>query len=588
MILGGTLKAGAWPAWLAVLSAWLLYLAIFLPLLPADGVGLGADYLLHLPNLLAGDFLVWTNGLLSVPWFSPAQCGGVPFLADLNVGFYSVPQFLSFLVDPLLAVRVTFAVFAAVGAIGSYVLARRAFAVSPQASAVAAAISLFNGCYAARMIAGHLTFHPVMLAPWIVLCVIRATPLAALVAGALFAYAFQSGMIHGIGPVALATAALVIVHGIRSGHRWQPWAALAATGVIAIALSANRLVAAVAFAHNFPRDRYPLAGFANLLTELRLALQSLFFFPPTADAWASLVNTDIFFNRQEWDYGVGPAAGLLILAGAAALVLQRSSLVRRHLAAIAALVAILAIPLLLNWYVPAWNAALKQVPLLGSSTTLVRWYIAYIPIATLMAALAFDRLIDGHARLAAMAAIIATIVLPNWLVDKSSFQRIYDARPVVAAWHRGVVPPVTANVATINPAYQPPMKRGDNNALADGRSELNCYQPMFGYQLQDFPVRMLHAGPIADVSPAGTLNLRNPACYLYPDANRCMPGDEFPVEQKSAALAFASYRALPFDRPPSQVLADWLNRIALIAWPLAAAILLVRRPRRGVAASGRR
>ncbi len=111
MILGAVRNEGAGWAWGAVALAFAAYLWIFLPLLPADGHGLGADYALHLPNLLAGYFFYLQNGLLAVPWFNPGQCGGVPFIADLNVAYYSLPQFLTFVVDPLTAVRVTFVVF---------------------------------------------------------------------------------------------------------------------------------------------------------------------------------------------------------------------------------------------------------------------------------------------------------------------------------------------------------------------------------------------------------------------------------------------------------------------------------------------
>ena len=48
------------------------------------------------------------NGLFAVPWFSPAQCAGVPFLADLNVAYYSLPQWATFAVGPAGAVRLTF------------------------------------------------------------------------------------------------------------------------------------------------------------------------------------------------------------------------------------------------------------------------------------------------------------------------------------------------------------------------------------------------------------------------------------------------------------------------------------------------
>jgi hypothetical protein len=565
-------------AWLAIALAYAAYLAIFLPLVPADGQALGADYMLHLPNLLAGYFLYLKGGLLSVPWFNPGQCGGVPFLGDLNVGFYALPQFLSFVIDPLAAVRATFAIFAAVGAVGFYVLARRAFALSPAASAVAAVLFLFNGCFAYRMAIGHLTFHPLMLAPWIALCLIRGNALGALIAGGLFAYAFQAGMIHGIGPVALAAAAIVLIHGIRSGgQRWQPWAAFAAAAAIAVALSATRLTAAIAFAENFPRAQYPLAGFPSLIDALRIALESLFYFPPTAEAWSSLANTDYFLDREEWEYGVGSIAAVLIIAGAVLLLLRHRSVLARHAPAIAALLMLLAVPLLLNWYVPAWNALLKQVPLLGSSTTLVRWFIAYIPVAVLLAALSFDELVTAPSRIVTMVAILATIVLPNWLVDKSTYIGHYDATPIVTAWNRGIVAPVTTIVA--NPAATPErtVARGANNAIATGASQLYCYQPVFGYQLETFPFGNLHAGPVTDRAADGSFNLKDPACYLFPGANACRPGAEFRADQVAVAAAFSAYEPIPFARPGLQVAAGWANLAALIAFLLALPVAAFRR-----------
>jgi hypothetical protein len=582
MILGEGRRAG-WLALPVVALAYGAYLAVFLPLVPAGGKALGADYLLHLPNLLAGYFLYLRDGLFAVPWFNPAQCGGVPFLADLNVGFYSVPQFLSFIVDPLQAVRLTFAIFAALGAAGFYLLARRAFAMSAAAAAVAAVLFLFNGCFAYRMAIGHLTFHPLMLAPWIALALIRGSALGALVAGALFAYAFQSGMIHGIGPLAFATAAVILIHGMRTSHRWQAWAAFAASVVVAVALSAARLAAAIAFAENFPRAQYPLPGFTDLVTALRVALESLFYLPPVAEAWSALANTGPFLDREEWEYGLGPIAALLILAGGALLLLRHRAFVAHHARAIACVVAILALPLLLNWYVPAWNGALKQVPLLGSSTTLVRWFIVYIPVAVLLAALSFDALVEGGARLVAMVAVVVTIVVPNWLMNKSSYAGHYDAAPIVEAWHRGAVAPVASIV--VNPASTPerPVARGANNAIATGASQLNCYQPVFGYQLETFPRGNLRPGPVTEVTAAGTLNLKNPACYLFPAANSCAPGAEFRVDEIAEAEAFAHYRPFPFARPPLQVAAGWLNLAALVAWLLAVPVLLLRRRAGGAA-----
>lgn len=586
MILRAARNDGAILAWLAVALAFALYLWIFLPLIPADGHGLGADYSLHLPNLLAGYFLYREGGLFSLPWFNPGQCGGIPFLADLNVGFYSLPQFLSFVVDPLVAVRATLVVFAAVGAFGFYVLSRRAFALSPAASAVAAVVFLFNGTFAYRMAIGHLTFHPLMLAPWIALCLIRGTVLGSLLAGALFAYAFQAGMIHGIGPVAFAVAAIVLVHGIRFGQSRRPWLAFAGAALVAAALSATRLAAALALARNFPRNEYALPGFPDLLEALRVAFLSLIDLTPVAEAWQSLANTDVFLDRPEWEYAVGPVAMLLIFAGAAMLIARGGRIVR-HLPAVAAIIAILALPLLLNWYVPAWNALLKQVPLLGSSTTLLRWFMLYIPVAVLLAALAFDRLFAPGLRAPMMALAVLLIALPNVAVDKGTYRaQRYDATPIVDAWHAGQTIPVADIV--LNPLSTPErrVRLGGNNAIAAGHSQLYCYAPVFGYQLETLPVGSLHAGPVSDIAPDGSLNLKNPSCYLFPGANSCRPGDEFSVEEAGAADAFVHYQPFAFGMPALQVAANWLNLLAIVGFVAAVPVLAWRNRSRGAASGG--
>ena len=393
------------PIALAALAALVaVHSAIFLPLIPASGKGLGGDYALHLPNLLAGYFYETTNGPLSVPWFSPAKCGAVPFLADLNVGYYSVPQWLSFLVDPLAAVRITFVLFAALGALGAYLLARRRFALSVEAAAVAGTLFLFNGFYAYRMAIGHLTFHPFGLAPWFALLLLprpdgsgsisspAGAVLAVLAAGALTAYEFQAGMIHAIIPIAIATAIIMLLHGYLFGHRRRPWLLFVGAVTASLALSADRLVAAMAFLDHYSRDYYPLPGFSDLGKEIWVGFRALFLYAPIDDARDAIVNFRWRFDRHELEYSVGPAAALLLLAGAAALlrVRLRGGLERRRLLrAMAFAVAIavpLALPMLFNWYEPDWNAFLKGLPVLGSSSGLIRWFALYILVIVVTAA----------------------------------------------------------------------------------------------------------------------------------------------------------------------------------------------------------
>jgi hypothetical protein len=77
-------------------------------------------------------------------------------------------------------------------------------------------------------------------------------------------------------------------------------------------------------------------------------------------------------------------------------------------------------------------------------------------------------------------------------------------------------------------------------------------------------LKTLHPGPALE-EKNGILNIKNPACYVWPQANNCEPGDHFTKEQKEAAAAFANYRPFPFLIPTAQKVANWFNVLSLIA-----------------------
>lgn len=591
--------AGDAAAMLGLVVCFAAYLWLFLPLVPGDGPMFANDYGLHLPNLLAGYYHGVVNGPLSVPWFNPAQCGGVPFVADLNVAFYSLPQALTFVIDPAAAVRVTFAVFAALGTAGFYVLLRSRFGLSPWAAATGAVLFLFNGFFVTRMLVGHLTFHPFVLTPWIAWAVLlparpgaawtwRRAVLAIVLVGAIFAYQFHAGMMHIIVPVALAVGVIAVVHGHLRGYAWQPWALLGLGVVLSLGLSAQRLVAAIAFLEAFPRTLYPLPGLASFGDAITVAVLSLFWHPPTGVAGAALKNANWPHEWHEWAYGVGPAAlALLVVAGAVLLArLLVGRVVHRPLSALVVLVAIVVavtVPVALNVYSPGWNGFLKDLPVIGQSVTLARWFVLFIPLVVLAAALAVDRLAPSR-RWAGVLFVMVAISTVWWTSTEShEVRRSYNGGAMVRAWHQATVtgiPPITE----VRGELQTDAVLGladRNNAMVHGFSQIYCYQPMFGYWLESFPAKELRPGPILGTTPSGNLNFKNPACYLFPGANSCAPGDAFRQDQREDLLLFAAYRDFSFARPAIQTAADWINLVALIGGLLVALIALFARRRTG-------
>lgn len=561
--------------------ALLAYAWLNLPHLPASGRNWGGDYALHLPNLLAGCYWRAQNGL-AIPWLSPAQCGGVPFFPDLNVAYYSVPQWLAFAIGPVPAVRGTLVFFAALGACGVFVLLVHRFHASPQASLAAAVLFLFSTFFTARVLAGHLTFHPFALLPWVAWSVLappgawRQALCGMVLAGLAFAYMFQAGMVHGIPPAMLAIVVIVAVHGQLRGHGRAPWLALGAAGLLALAVCAERLAAAGAFLAQFPRTGYLLPGYASLLDAAHQALILVFWRPPY-DPARLLANVQWTLGTTEFSYSVGPIALLALVPGAYVLARRRSlpgaSWVWLALALLGCA------PILLNWYSAPWNATLKGLPFFGSSSNLLRWYAAYIPVVALFVALSLDVGTDRRWRwAAALTAVVGTVAWNAILDDNSADDRVYDAAPIQRAWQAlsagGAVPAVERIVAQ---GQATELER--NDALIRGESELHCYQPMFGYRLEQMPVAPLRAGPTLAEAAPGVLNVKNPACYFYPTANGCQPGDHFSIAARERAERFLRYQAVEFATPGWQTAASVLTRLALLACAVGLAVSVLARPR---------
>ncbi len=552
---------------------------IWFPFLPNEVGRVSVDFSLWLPDMLAGYFWYLKNGIFAVPWFSPSQCAGIPFQADPQVAWFAVPQFLTFVMPPLQAAKVTFLLFAAAGYWGAWHLARRTFALSVPASLFAAALFMLNGFFSVRMVVGHLTYAPFMLLPAFAACVLRppglappATPefvLRACLAGMIVGLSVQAGMVHIIPPLYLSLVVVIVLHAGRFGAQRSAWWLLLAATLLGLALSAGKLAAALSLLSNFPRDVYPLPGIEGLPSVFYVVLRSLF--TPVSDALGQfVVNSQLIQEQHEFEYGVSLAPLLLMFAAAGISV--RHGWRPRPTPRAALIVALLLVPLALNWYIPAWNGFLKSLPYFGSSSTLFRWVCAYILPAILGGALALENLAAGQeprARLlagAGVALMLLTTAFSNHVKYGPPLLGFYNQDALETAWHKaratGTVPPIGQITELRDDSNQLLMAPERQNGLTQGFSTLFCYEPLFGYHLEKFPFGTLRLGDALE-SRNGVLNIKNPACYVFPGSNQCHPGDQFPESRQADAQAFLNYQAFPFAKPWYAVAADWLNLLAL-------------------------
>lgn len=562
-------------------SLMLLYHMIFGQFFPNIHGKLGHDYALFLPKLLDGYFWYHVNGLFTVPWFTPAFCGGIPLMPDPQSIYYSFPQFLSFMTDPLTSVYLTVLVFAGSGFVGFYVLLRVVFATTPWTALLGAGLFLFNGFYVHRMIIGHLTYHPFMLVPWLAFFLLRTLPESrqtrrprlacdVVLSGLLWAYTFQAGMVNAILPAVASVWLIGLIYSVMSQRPPMFWRRMLLSGALALSLCSAKLIAATAYLYYFTRDAYQLPGARSLIGAAGLIAHALFIAPAPGLAEEVLVNVQWALDRHEFEFGITFIPLLLLLIGSAAMVSAahtrgwRSPLHFRQWLQIGAIIGLLSLPVFLNYYTPAWNAVLKQIPILKNSTSLVRWVSLYIPVTILLAALAVERAtMLRKYQLYVVACSLAGVVLLNITTDRDYYQaQPYDPRLVVDAYYRvqrrDWAPSMSHTVVFTDAAGRATMPLARNDVLALGNSQLLCYEPLFGYRLEAFPFKTIRPGALMDANN-GWLNLKNPVCYVYPVVNACAPGDHFSVHQRQAAEAFVHYRPFPVRLPVRQKLANLFN-----------------------------
>lgn len=589
---------GAVGALSTALIAWVLFSG-FLP----GPNGWGHDYALYFPNILAEYYASLVQGAWTPAWFTPAFCGGMPLWADPGAGSFSVFAILVRILgaNPINALHVTFLGMVILGFLGAYLFAALRLNVSPLASAVAGVLFALNGFFIYRFLIGHLGFHGIALVPLLAFFITSAQSLrgvqwhrealAITGGGLIVAYWIHNGAASILVALFLATAALILLHWIRGANEPPALIKGSAIVILGLALSANKLSASLAFLSHAPRSGYLLPGFEDPLITLKLVFSMLFLNERdiAIDAARHLQNAQWALDRQELEYGVSvvPVLLLLILGAIRFLAppVQKPRTAEFSLEDLSPpqyriskavvygtlLGLLLSLPIALNTYSPSWNEFLKGLPILGSTSSYVRWILIYIPITAIVSALLLDKIAQtdrAKKLLSGIAIIIFLLQLGS--TDRAFYEnQSYQADKIIDAYHANKIDPnptphIHSIDAYVNDAGEVVLVGNRNDLIADGVSQLACYAPIFGYRLEFFPFKTLTFGdPLSEQN--GRLNFKNPACYVFPNENKCEPGDHFKLSDAESLKDFLAYGAFNFKKSSTHLIMEMLTQFAWMA-----------------------
>lgn len=538
------------------------------------GDSLGSDYTYFVPRLTFGYFWWLENGAFSIPWFSAAWCGGLPYFADPQVMFYSVPQWLLFVAGPQTSVFVTFVLFSLLGAMGFYFLLTRIFVMNQTLALIGALLFAFNEFFLFRMLIGHLTYHVFPLIPLVTLAITASirqdglrAPAMVLLAGVMIAYVVHAGAANFLIPFMLSVLLLLIVYLLV--HPDQLGSAVTSyvgAGFIGFLLSLSKIAAAWSFVRWFPRGTLSLGVFDDL-TESLMATFTLLFMNP----WLTLteISTEYLIQAQELRFGVTLVPLLLLLAGLLAVPAMIRAVTMTRLLLLAVLMLIMAIPVVLSVDAPALNHLLKQLPYFREMSLAVRWIAMLIPVAIVIPLLMMNQVFQevGESTRSALAygllLITTVLLLVSHLITEKPWDIPYDPATQNNRYHEvragGAVPAIAEIVAA------PEAKTFANvdDAFLGGGSTQICYQPLFGYELERYPIGKLKEGSVF-AEESGYLNLKNPACYLFPEENACKPGGHFSIADRDEAGRFVTNQPFNWRASITLTIANWINLIAVI------------------------
>lgn len=565
------------------------FAAIFGEFFPLPGFRLGHDYALGLTAQLDGYFWFRNNGM-AVPWFTPSFCAGQPYYADPQSTYYTVMQLLANLGNPVTANYVTLLLAVSLAYWGGYLLMRRVFGAGTPAAILVGGLLMFNGFLPYRMAIGHLGYHGFALLPWIALLLLMPLrqrvdgAVAGAAAGLLLAYWVHGGMGTLMIPAAMGVFIIALLHGLRGGALRHFFARAGVSILVALSISASKLIAAGAFMANFPRSHYPLPGVQTLWDAVIMVTSSLFL--PSEQVQA--IMTPRFANSMwallphEWTFGFTPAPAILLVVLAGLTIYRRQLALPRQpsrwgMAVL--LAACLLWPMAYAIYEPSWNAFLKSLPVLGAASTPTRWIILYIPLVAVGAGLLVQRALgtERFRWLVAVCTLAGTATLSALEPRDFYLGQDYDARPVLLAdamTREGRLEPGIKSLGLRAAFRDGPFETtlALNDTFIAGVSQVFCYNPIFGYRLEKFSADGLAPGDVLQVRD-GYLNLKNPACYVFPRENGCQPGDRFSVDQLAQARNFIAYRPFEFAMPRRQHLANevtrwslWLIGVLGVAW----------------------
>jgi hypothetical protein len=328
------------------------------------------------------------------PSWNPYSCGGHAAWGAIEGDTVVVSPWLPvYLAAPIgVALRLEVVGMAVISAVGTWLLAGR-FTANPVARALACVLWVANGRWALQIAAGHTWHLYYAWTPWALWFFDRAVwgrkpgenaKLADVIgAGVALALQVYSGAIYPLPQTALFVVVYACFCAVRR-RSWKPIGLTAVVGLVAVGLSAPKLLPILETLRRFPRliDSPEAIDLQLMVASLTSRDQTLYSLPAPVPAW----------RWHEYGEYVGVVGVVLLLAGALA---ARGPRARSWLWS-AVLLFLLSLGNYGDW--SPWGFLHEHVPVFKSQHVPSRWLHPCVLAFAVLAAGCVGRLLDRAAR----------------------------------------------------------------------------------------------------------------------------------------------------------------------------------------------
>jgi len=555
---------------------------IFQQFFPNSEGLLGHDYSQYIPNLIFGKIWFYKN-FLSIPWFTPSFCCGIPFYADPNTAYYSIPQIIFLIFNPILSLKITFLIMSLVSYLGMYLLLRSNFKFNRYVSLLCASLFLFNGFFVYRAIAGPLLTY--IFVPLYCFFLIKSFKnqfnkinfVYLILSSIVFANFFHSGSGPQILVIFICILSILLFYS-KFVENFKIFTNFSLSLFLGILISLSKITAVLFFLNNFPR-KYPPTEFSSFFAFIKTFFLS-FFIKPNDEYFNDNVASMFPFGLHEMEYGVSIVPLILLFF---IFFLNKRIIKFDYFNTIVFLLLFLIflIPIFLNINFLNQFELFEKIPVLKSNWVRFRWMSIYIIPIIIISGFIIQNLNFNISQKKKLAiTMIFILLIQNFIRDKSWYfnDLKYDTKNVMeftAKLAPDKITEIKGPAILMDEFGAPKHVDNKNDLFFFSYSPLTCYQPIFGYGLEKLNAEKIVFNFKRNLennsyflfsnkldTNNGDFTFFNPSCFLFPKENNCLPGDTFKISEKEKLIKFTNYDKFKFEQNILQKISNFVSIFA--------------------------